>query len=124
MNIVAMTGRLTKDIDVRKVGQNGTSLCKFVLAVPRRQKDQTDFVSCTAWGKTADLMGEYLKKGARIGAHGRIETDVYEKGGQKIYTTNFVVESFEFLEKKGEKKGEEKTEEFKPVEEEQLPFVF
>lgn len=122
MNRVMMIGRLTKDIDLRKVGQDQKSVCKFVLAVPRRKKDQSDFISSTAWGKTAELMNEYLKKGDRIAATGRIETDVYEKDGQKVYTTNFVVEDFEFLEKKREAKTEE--QEFKNADEEELPFVF
>ena len=123
MNRVVMIGRLTKDIDLRRVGQDQKALCKFVLAVPRRKKDQSDFISSTAWGKTAELMNEYLKKGDRIAATGRIETDVYEKDGQKVYTTNFVVEDFEFLEKKREEKTEE--QEFKQAsEDEELPFVF
>ena len=123
MNVVAMTGRITKDLTLRYVGAENTAVVKFVLAVPRRKKDQTDFISCVAWGKTAEIMCQYLKKGDKIGAKGRIETDVYEKDGQKIYTTEFVVEDFEF----GEKKKEEKEEkaEFAPLPEgEELPFVF
>ena len=123
MNVVVMTGRITKDIVVRKVGANETPICKFVLAVPGVKKDRTEFVSCVAWGKVAETMGQYLKKGDRIGARGRIETDVYEKDGKKVYTTEFIVENFEFGEKKKESKTEENAE-FVEVNEEDLPFTF
>ena len=124
MNVVVMTGRITKDIVVRYVGEKQKAVCKFVLAVPRREKDKADFVSCTAWGQTAETMGKYLKKGDKIGAKGRIETDVYEKDGQKVFTTSFVVESFEFGEKKKEEKTEEPKDEFVTSDSEPLPFVF
>lgn len=121
MNNVSLTGRITKDLTVRYVGADNTALVKFVLAVDRpRKKDQTDFISSVAWGKTAEIMGQYLSKGDKIGAWGRIETDVYEKDGQKVYTTEFVVESFEFLGKKKEEKPEEKAV---PAGDD-LPFVF
>ena len=121
MNVAVFTGRITKDIVVRKTS-SGKSVCKFVLAVPRRAKDEADFISCVAWEKTAEIMGQYLTKGSKIVAKGRIETDVYEKDGQKVYTTEFVVDTFEF----GEKKKEGKTEgpEFSEIKEEELPFVF
>lgn len=123
MNLCVEYGRITKDITLRRVGADNKAVCKFVLAVPRWNKDRADFISCVAWDKTAETMEKYLKKGDKILARGRIETDVYEKDGQKIYTTEFVVENFEFGENKKESKAEEP--EFEPVENgEELPFVF
>ena len=123
MNLAVEVGRITKDITVRYVGADNKAVCKFVLAVPRYDKEKSDFISCVAWGKTAETMGKYLKKGDKIIARGRIETDVYEKEGQKIYTTEMVVENFEFGEKKREEKAEEP--EFMPIKEgEELPFIF
>lgn len=127
MNIAVEYGRITKDITVRYVGNDNKPLCKFVLAVPRWDKEKTDFISCVAWGKTAETMGKYLKKGDKILAKGRIETDVYEKDGAKVFTTEMVVEEFDFGEKKKEVKAEEPEtkDDFMPIPEgEELPFVF
>ena len=125
MNLCVEYGRITKDLTVRYVGQDNKAVCKFVLAVPRYDKDKADFISCVAWGKTAETMGKYLKKGSKILAKGRIETDVYEKDGQKIYTTEFVVENFDFGDSKKEDKAEEPKDEFVSIPEgEELPFVF
>ena len=125
MNLAVEVGRLTKDITVKYVGADNKPVCKFVLAVPRYDKEKSDFISCVAWGKTAETMGKYLKKGDKIIARGRIETDFYEKEGSKIYTTELVVENFEFGEKKREEKTEDPGNEFVPIKEgEELPFVF
>ena len=122
MNVVAMTGRITKDMTVRYVGENQTAVVKFVLAVPRPwNKEKTDFISCVAWGKTAETMGKWLKKGDKIEASGHIETDVYEKDGAKVFTSEFVVDKFAFGEKKREEKAEAPKDE---IVEEELPFVF
>lgn len=122
MNVVAMTGRITKDMTVRYVGENQTAVVKFVLAVPRPwSKEKTDFISCVAWGKTAETMGKWLKKGDKIEASGHIETDVYEKDGAKVFTSEFVVDIFTFGEKKREEKAEAPKDE---IVEEELPFVF
>lgn len=101
MNHVSLIGRLTKDLELRKV-PSGTSVTRFVLAVNRRIKNEgqpeADFITCTAWGKTADTMYEYLGKGSQIGVEGRIQTGKYEDGsGKTIYTTEVVIEHFDFI---------------------------
>ena len=100
MNKTILIGRLTKDIDLRK-SQNGHSYAKFILAVNRRFKKENeqsaDFISCTVIGKQADNMYQYLRKGSQVAIEGRIETGSYEKNGQRIYTTDVVVERVDFL---------------------------
>ena len=82
MNLVVLTGRLTKDCEL-KYSASGTSYCRFTLAVNRAfEKDKSDFISCTAFGKTAELCGEYLRKGSLTGVQGRIQQDTYEKDGK------------------------------------------
>ena len=103
MNKVCLMGRLTKDPDIRG---EGNSLCaKYTLAVDRRyQKDgeqQTDFISCVAFGKSAEFVEKYLKKGTKIVVCGRIQTGSYtNKEGVKIYTTDVIVEEHDFAESK------------------------
>ena len=78
----------------------------FSLAVNRRNKQEgqpdADFIGCVAWNKTADLMAQYLHKGALIGVEGRIQTRNYDdKDGKRVYITEVVAESVQFLESKG-----------------------
>lgn len=102
MNLVILTGRLVKDPEL-KYGASGTAFCKFTLAVSRVfEKDKSDFISCTAFGKTAELVGEYLRKGSLTGIQGRIQQDTYEKDGKTEYKTGVTVEKIEFLESKKE----------------------
>lgn len=103
INKVVISGRLTRDPDMRG---EGTSLCaRYTLAVDRRyQKDgeqQTDFISCVAFGKGAEFAEKYLKKGMKIVVCGRIQTGSYtNKDGAKIYTTDVIVEEHDFAESK------------------------
>jgi len=102
MNKVLLTGRITRDLELRKT-QSGTSILRFTLAVNRRFKQEgqpdADFISCTAWAKTADTMNQYLHKGSLIGVEGRITTGSYQdKDGKTVYTTDVTVENFDFLE--------------------------
>lgn len=104
MNSVQLVGRLTKDPELRKA-KSGTSVCKFTLAVNRRFKQegqpQADFISCTAFGKTADVLCQYMYKGAQIGVTGRIQTGSYDnQQGQRVYTTDVIVDALDFLESK------------------------
>ena len=100
MNKAQLIGRVTKDIELRQT-QSGLSVTKFTIAVNRRKKDDgADFINCTAWSKTAEIMEKYVHKGDKIGIVGRIQTGSYEKDGHKVYTTEVVVEELEFLEKK------------------------
>ena len=98
MNLVVLTGRLTKDPEL-KYGASGTAYCKFTLAVNRMKKDDpADFIFCSAFGKTAELIAEYVKKGHQLGVQGRIQQDTYEKDGEKISKTGVTVDKIEFLE--------------------------
>ena len=97
-NLVILTGRLTKEPDL-KFGASGTAYCKFTLAVNRMKKDDpADFIFCSAFGKTAELIAEYVKKGHQLGVQGRLQQDTYEKDGEKISKTGVTVDKIEFLE--------------------------
>lgn len=100
MNKTFLIGRTTKDIEL-KTTTTGTSIARFVLAVDRRRKEkEADFISCVAYAKNAELISQYVKKGNKIGVIGHIQTGQYEKNGQKVYTTEVIVDEVEFLEKK------------------------
>lgn len=97
-NLVILTGRLTKDPEL-KYSASGTAYCKFTLAVNRMKKDDpADFIFCSAFGKTAELIAEYVKKGHQLGVQGRLQQDTYEKDGEKISKTGVTVDKIEFLE--------------------------
>ena len=107
MNKVILMGRLTKDTEVRySQGENSTAVARFNLAVDRRFRrdgdEQTaDFISCVAFGKTAEFLEKYGHKGTKFVVEGRIQTGSYtNKDGQKVYTTDVVVENVEFAESK------------------------
>ena len=103
MNSTQLLGRLTKDPEL-KYGSSGTAYCKFTLAVNRAfKKDETDFINCTAFGKVAETIAEYVRKGDQFAVTGRIQVDVYEKDGEKRYSTGVMVDGFTFIAKaKGE----------------------
>lgn len=108
MNKVILMGRLTRDPDVRySQGENSLAIARFTLAVDRRFKregsnDQTaDFISCVAFGKTAEFCERYTHQGTKLVVEGRIQTGSYtNKDGNKVYTTEVVVENTEFAESK------------------------
>ncbi len=106
MNKVIIMGRLTKDPDVRPAAdENSTGFAKYTLAVDRRVKkdgDQAaDFINCTVFGKGVEFAEKYLTKGIKIIVTGRIQTGSYtNKEGQKVYTTDVIVEDQEFAESK------------------------
>ena len=104
MNKVMLIGRLVRDPDI-KTSQSGVVVARYTLAVDRRFKkdgEQTaDFIGCIAFGKTAEFAEKYFTKGIKIAVVGRIQTGSYEnKDGQKVYTTDVVVEENEFTESK------------------------
>ena len=106
MNKVILLGRLTADPEIKySAGENATAIAKYRLAVDRRFKregDQTaDFISCVAFGKSAEFAEKYLHKGTKIAVCGRIQTGSYTNAdGQKVYTTDVVIEEQEFAESK------------------------
>ena len=101
MNSVSLTGRLTRDPEVRYSNQN-MAIARFTLAVDRpMKKDEADFIPVTCFGKTAELVEKYVQKGRLVGVTGRIQTGSYEKDGRRVYTTDVIAERVEFLGSKG-----------------------
>ena len=115
MNKVILMGRLTRDPDVRySQGEDSMAIARYTLAVDRRvrrdgnaQDQQTaDFIGCVAFGKSAEFAEKYLHQGTKIAVEGRIQTGSYtNKDGQKVYTTDIVVENQEFAESKNASTG-------------------
>ena len=103
MNKVIITGRTTKDIEL-KVTPTGTNVATFSVAVKRPFKDnESDFFECVAYGKTSELISKYVKKGDLVGLEGRLQTRNYtNKEGRKVYVTEIIVENVEFLQSKKE----------------------
>ena len=103
INRVVLVGRITKDPELRKT-QSGTSVVSFTIACNRRvpsQGQDADFINCVAWNKTADFMAQYVKKGALLGLEGRIQIRSYDdKDGKRVYVTEVVADSVQFLESK------------------------
>ena len=102
MNSVNLVGRLTKDPDVRYT-DGGLSIARFSVAVDRRFKSDggptADFPNIVAFGKTAEFIEKYFRKGMRIGLTGRIQTGSYEnQEGVRVYTTDVIAENVEFVE--------------------------
>lgn len=106
MNKVSLLGRLTRDPEVRYTqGSNPMAIARYTLAVDRRIKKENeqnaDFIPCIAFGKSAEFVEKYLKKGTKMAVVGRIQTGSYtNKDGVKVYTTDVVVEEQEFAESK------------------------
>lgn len=112
MNKVILMGRLTRDPEVRySQGDNSMAIARYSLAVDRRYKrdgdEQTaDFINCVAFGKSGEFAEKYLHKGTKIAVVGRIQTGSFtNKDGQKVYTTDVVVEEQEFAESKNSASG-------------------
>ena len=98
-----MMGRLVKDVEIR-YAQNGTAIAKFTIAVDRRFKREgqpdADFFKCTSFGKQAEFVEKYFKKGSRILLEGELQNNNYEKDGQTVYDNQILVNSVEFCESK------------------------
>ena len=111
MNKVIEIGRLTKDPDIRySQGANTTCIARYTLAVDRKFKQEgqptADFINCIAFGKLGEFAEKYLRQGIKIAVTGRIQTGSYtNKGGNKVYTTDVVVEECEFAESKNANNG-------------------
>ena len=102
LNCVVLMGRLTAAPEIRQT--DSTTVASYTLAVDRIGKDKgADFIRCKAFGKSADFAEKYLKKGLKIAVEGRISTGSYtNKEGQKVYTTDVIVNAHHFAESKGE----------------------
>ncbi|MBE7010990.1 MAG: single-stranded DNA-binding protein [Ruminococcaceae bacterium] len=145
MNKVVLVGRLARDPELRTT-QSGTNVVSFTVACDRRfvrqgEERQADFISCVAWGKTAEFVSRYFTKGMRIALDGRIQTRSWDdQNGQKRYATEVIAEDVEFAQSKNEVGGSYSApaysapapavpqapsadiDGFMPVEEEDLPF--
>lgn len=99
MNKAILIGRLTKDPELRYAAGSGTAVCRFTLAVPRQfKKDETDFINCIAFNKQGEAIAQYVTKGRQLAVIGNIRTGSYDgQDGIKRYTTDILVESFEFI---------------------------
>ena len=113
MNKVILMGRLTRDPDVRyTTGERSSTIARYTLAVDRRRRandgeQSADFISCVAFDKSAEFAEKYLKQGTKVVITGRIQTGSYvNKDGNKVYTTDVVVEDQEFAESKASAGGD------------------
>lgn len=110
MNKVMLVGRLTKDPECRTT-QNGNQFARFSIAVNRTFKNaegkyDADFPNCVCYGKTAEFISKYFKKGMMIGIIGKITTGSYQnKDGVRVYTTDVTVDEAEFVESKNSNSG-------------------
>lgn len=100
MNRIELMGRLTADVELKKATKKeGADYVRFSLAVPRKNvKDKTDFINCVAFGKLAEVIAKYCKKGQRIIVCGSLQIDQVEKDGTKTSYTNIIVNDFYFTE--------------------------
>ena len=106
MNLVVLNGRLTRDPEL-KFGQSGKAYSRFSIAVDRpfqsnadKNSQTADFINCVAFGKTAEFIGEYFRKGRKILLNGKLQMSQYESEGKKVTTYVVVVDSVEFGEAK------------------------
>ena len=109
MNKAILLGRLTKAPEIKHT-QSGKAVASFTLAVDRRKSangdSQADFISCVAWDKVAETIGNYCSKGQQIAVDGRIQSRSYDaQDGSKRYVTEVVVQSMEFCGKKSDNAG-------------------
>lgn len=142
MNKVVLIGRLTKDPDLRYT-QKGQAMATFILAVDKklsREKKQemeaqgkatADFPRITAWGKLAENLSKYLKKGRQCAVEGSIQTGMYkDKDGKTVYTTDVLANNIEYLNSYQEKNNNDNSsygedeffDDFNDVEDEMIPF--
>lgn len=137
INSVVLVGRLTADPEVRySTGENSNATCRFSVALQRDYKNaeggyDADFPNCVAFRNSAEFIGKYFKKGSMIGIIGHIQTGSYtNKDGNKVYTTDVVVDRVKFVGSKNNGDGEsnapaQKNDDFMNVpqgSEDNLPF--
>lgn len=138
MNNVVLSGRLTRDPELKYL-TNNNAVARFNLAVDKnlsREKRQemeakgqptADFINCQAWGKMAETLVKYSGKGLRVLINGRIQTGSYEKDGQTVYTTDVIISNVEFIDWKNRNNSNTNEEldyssDFDPTEDNRIPF--
>ena len=126
MNKVLEIGRAVRDVELKQTN-SGTAVAEFSIAVKREFKSangqyESDFFDCVSYGKTAELISKYVKKGDMFGIEGKLQTRNYtNKEGRKVYVTEIIVEKVEFLQSKKQDTNQEPNfEELDPFAE--LPF--
>ena len=127
MNKVVLVGNLTRDVETRYTkDKNGNDLAigRFTLAVNLpRKKDESAFISCVSFGKTAEVIEKYTRKGSKVAVAGYIQTGSFEKDGVKHYTTDVIVEEVELLTPKSEGQAPKKDPDgFEDLNLDELPF--
>ena len=130
MNKWVGIGRLTRDPELNFAAGTGTAVARFTLAVTRPfKKDETDFINCIAFNKRAETIAQYLTKGRQLAVTGSIRTGSYDaKDGTKRYTTDIVVDSFEFIgsgqgnNNQGNTSSNNFEDEMTPVDDGDMPF--
>ena len=111
INRVVLVGRMTRDPELRRT-QNGSAVTSFTLAINRNYNSadgqQADYISCVVWNKTAENVEKYCSKGSLVGVEGRLRSRSYDNAqGQRVYVTEVVCDSVQFLETKPRDKYEE-----------------
>ena len=107
INRVVMVGRMTRDPELRRTG-NGAAVTSFTLAINRPKRNDEDYISCVVWNKNAENVDKYCSKGSLVGVEGRLRSRSYDNAqGQRVYVTEVVCDSVQFLETKSKDKYEE-----------------
>ena len=129
MNNVSLLGRCVADPELAYTAGNGTAVCKFRLAVNIMKKGEVDFIPCVAFGKAAETIATYVKKGNQFAVTGRIQTGSYEaQDGSKRYTTDVIVTGFNFVSSGQASQGNNNNDSFgayediEPVSDSDMPF--
>ena len=124
MNKVILMGRLTRDPVIRySQGEQATAVARYTLAVDRRfrranDSQTADFIPCVAFGRSAEFAEKYFRKGLKVAITGRIQTGSYtNREGNKVYTTDVVVEDQEFAESKATNEQYTQTDSQEPMQE-------
>lgn len=132
MNKAILSGRLTKDPDIRTTA-SGISVCSFTIACNRRVKnssgewvDEADFIPCVAWRQLGEHVNRYFNKGDRILVEGEIRPRSYEdkKTGERRYITEVIVSNVEFAQDRAKTKAAQDDEDFVDIDDTSLPFDF
>ena len=128
MNLVILSGRLTKDPEIRVTNSTTVSgdplkVANFSLAVPRTRNNGADFIRCTAFWKDAESAEKYFHKGTKIAIRGHWQTGSYDGKNGKVYTNDCVIDGWEFAESKNDRDEQADEPEYMPVPlDEELPF--
>ena len=124
MNKVTLIGRTTKSPELRYAPGTGTAVCRFTLAVERAfKKDEADFINCVAFGKIGETIAQYITKGRQIAVTGSIRTGSHDaQDGTKRYTTDVVLDGFEFIGNSNSSNSEMRVGDMTPVDDGDMPF--